>query len=170
MTRLGYGGLAVEAMQHGVRDFVEKPWATTGCWKSCAPRWIADGKSALPEASNGSPRGAAEKHDQEVNRQAGEIDRPARCKWACCHREFRSSRESKFQGRGSRRANERRLFRRTELDDHRFAFCIADIAREGSGGSAVDVELAGHRARPGRARTRSPAICAPERMGLSAAM
>jgi sigma-B regulation protein RsbU (phosphoserine phosphatase) len=132
MTGWATVGLAVEAMQHGVRDFVEKPWANDRLLEIV--RTQVD-RGRQERASRSEQRLAAqlrEKHDQVVNRQAGEIDQARSVQVGLLPREIPQFPGVEISGAWQpAREMSGDYFDVLKLDDHRFAFCIADVAGKG---------------------------------------
>ena len=131
MTGWATVGLAVEAMQRGVRDFVEKPWTNSklldilknrpkGREKSRtenAARWKEAARRrncvAVPTAANGSGRGA---------RDSGGIS---------CRRKFHSLPDTKSRrmAAGARVGGD--YFDVLSFDGGSLGLCIADVAGKG---------------------------------------
>ncbi len=132
MTGWATVGLAVEAMQHGVRDFVEKPWANDRLLEIV--RTQVD-RGRQERTSRSEQRLAAqlrEKHDQVVNRQAGEIDQARSVQMGLLPREIPQFPGIEISGAWQpAREMSGDYFDVLKLDDHRFAFCIADVAGKG---------------------------------------
>jgi phosphoserine phosphatase RsbU/P len=132
MTGWATVGLAVEAMQHGVRDFVEKPWANDRLLEIV--RTQVD-RGRQERTSRSEQRLAAElreKHDQVVNRQAGEIDQARSVQIGLLPREIPQFPGIEISGAWQpAREMSGDYFDVLKLDDHRFAFCIADVAGKG---------------------------------------
>jgi sigma-B regulation protein RsbU (phosphoserine phosphatase) len=132
MTGWATVGLAVEAMQHGVRDFVEKPWANDRLLEIV--RTQVD-RGRQERTSRSEERLAAllrERHDLQVNRQAGEIDQARSVQMGLLPREFPQFPGVEISGAWQpAREMSGDYFDVLKLDDHRFAFCIADVAGKG---------------------------------------
>jgi len=132
MTGWATVGLAVEAMQHGVRDFIEKPWANDRLLEIV--RTQVD-RGRQERTSRSEQRLAAqlrEKHDKEVNRQAGEIEKARSVQVGLLPREIPQFPGIEISGAWQpAREMSGDYFDVLKLDDHRFAFCIADVAGKG---------------------------------------
>jgi len=132
MTGWATVGLAVEAMQHGVRDFVEKPWANERLLEIV--RTQVD-RGRQERTSRSEQRLAAllrEKRDLQVSRQAGEIDQARSVQMALLPREIPQFPGVEISGAWQpAREMSGDYFDVLKLDDHRFAFCIADVAGKG---------------------------------------
>jgi sigma-B regulation protein RsbU (phosphoserine phosphatase) len=132
MTGWATVGLAVEAMQHGVRDFVEKPWSNDRLLEIV--RTQVD-RGRQERALKSEQRMAAllrEKHDLKFTRQAGEIEKARSVQMGLLPREIPEFPGIEISGAWQpAREMSGDYFDVLKLDEHRFAFCIADVAGKG---------------------------------------
>jgi phosphoserine phosphatase RsbU/P len=132
MTGWATVGLAVEAMQHGVRDFVEKPWANDRLLEIVRTQVDRGRHERTLRSEQQLAAQLREKHDQVVNRQAGEIDQARSVQMGLLPQEMPKFPGIEISGAWQpAREMSGDYFDVLKLDDHRFAFCIADVAGKG---------------------------------------
>jgi len=132
MTGWATVGLAVEAMQRGVRDFVEKPWANDRLLEIVRTQVDRGRQERTARSEQRTAEMLREKHDRVVNRQAGEIDQARSVQMGLLPKHMPKFPGIEISGAWQpAREMSGDYFDVLKLDEHRFAFCIADVAGKG---------------------------------------